>query len=493
MVKDRVTTLIPDGAALNTPNIEIADITDTTGTYKVLRLKDIRPAGADTLIDFAVSRQDLWSLDPLTIISSAGIETLGGVELTGAEYVAYYTHTPINSQKFTISLYLMPSYTGSPVAVNNLFAFSGDINPGIDEQRVTSVVVRHLTDGNIEIQVLDNTGLEITSGTFPYTAVEDQAVRFEFTIDNTVREGQEMLKMYIDGIYTPCISPDDGLKNTLAQIPVIDRFDIGNIVGGTKSSNFTIQELAIFKDVIYTESHQIVPFPATLYASSTQSAYLKEILSTERLIELSKSIMDTSVKIIFEVKTFAGVWLPRYYDTVTTKWLDSDGTYAQSNFVTDFSERTLYHIWHEPADVRTKILLFSADGLTNSVFERTDIKYDWYLTSIPDIHYTLIYGVIRGSDNQKKSDFVVTAEINGRSVYADKILMFPEKKEAVTDERGYWEILLPTTTLMTVCTYFTFTLNPTSNTRIEMCTIPKVAQIEFEQLVKDYTYNNILV
>ena len=493
MVKDRTTTLIPDNATLITEDIEVASVTDSTGTYNVLRLKDIRPSGAESLIDFTLNRQDLWSLDPLDDISSQGIETLGGVELTGTEFVAYFTHQDINSQKFTVHLQWMPSYSGNPAADVGLFTFSGDIDPGFSIQRVNSVIFRHLMDGNLELVVYDNTGLEISSATFPFTAVEDHEVLFQFTIDNTVRENQEMLKLYIDGIAIPCISPDDGLKKTLALIPVIDRFDIGNVPGVASTSNFTIHEMAIFKDVVFTESHQVVPLPFTVYSADPQSAYLKEIISTERLIEFSQYIMDSNVKIILEVKQSNGIWLPRYYDTVTSKWLNSDGTYSQSNFPTDYTERLLYHIWHEPADIRVKIILFSIDGLVKSVFERTNIKYDWYLTSIPEIHYTLVYGVIRGSDNQKKSDFSVTAEINGRSVYANKILMFPEKKEAVTDERGYWELLIPTTVDMTTGTYFTFTLNPTTLPRVEMCTIPKVPQIEFEELVKNHTFADELV
>lgn len=488
MRKNRNATLKPLEAELLTDFLEITEIDETN----VLALTDIRPSGAKLLIDYTVDNQDVWSPEPLNVIHTDGIVTVDGVDLVNEEYLAYNTHEPIDEQKYTISYTFIPNYTAAPASVINLISLSGDINPGIDEQIVTSVTLRHLLDGNLEARVLDNTGILISSATFPINVVAGNTYKLSLTIDNTVDLDNTMLSLYIDGVFTPSISPTDAKKGTLALIPIIDRFDIGAIYSGTKSSDYIINSIALFSDVIYTETHAVEPYPITVYSTDPQEAYLKDIVSTERLISLTKLLVDDSVKILFEVKNSLGEWIPRYFDLVTEKWLDSDGTYDQANFLDIFNERILYHVWHEPTDVRVKVFLYTVDGYSNSIYESIDLEYDWYLTSIPEIHYTLVYGVIRGSDNKKKSDYRIEAAINDRTIYADKIVMYPENKEAITDDRGYWELLLPDTESMLEDTYVTFTLNPGDNPRIEMCYIPKTTQIDFEVLVKEYNYSNTL-
>ena len=131
----------------------------------------------------------------------------------------------------------------------------------------------------------------------------------------------------------------------------------------------------------------------------------------------------------------------------------------------------------------------SVDGYDRPYFDNAVLEYDFYLVDIPSVYYTLVYGLISGS-TEKKQDFRVTATLQGRVVYAGKINMYPETREASTDERMYWELLLPTTEDMSVGAHYEIIINNGSTaSRAVKVKIPKVDAIEFEDLVTTYTYD----
>lgn len=484
-MKERTANLIPSlTATLLTNDIEVKDA--------LLVSKDIRPVGSLFYIDYKDSKLDKWNdaVGTTNTLHDSGTVTVDGVTLVGGDYLSYGLNTYTDTGKYSIDLGINATYSASPTVDTVLFSMNADIDPSpLVTPRKDIITLVHKANGVLMLSVLDTAGNLIGSFETDFNPIAGELYRFLVTVDSTVAVNSKMITIFLNGIEVFAQTPSTGLRLNASTVVQPDIITIGSKLLGAFESNFIADIIAIFNSILRTESHILnLTYPETIYSTEEQVAVINTgMFSTERVLDVLNFIASNDARFTFMVRDGNGnVWYEKYYDTVTERWQTASGNISTSNIDTDLTSINLYHLFYKPADIKIKIYMQSVDGYTQSVFELLSISYDWYLTEIPGIHYTMVYGLISGT-HQKKTDFRVTAELNGRTVYAGKIEMYPEKKEAVTDERMYWEILLPDTDSMTVGSFYNIVINPESSPRAVSVKVPKVELIDFETLVTEYS------
>jgi hypothetical protein len=490
MQKERTKKIQPgDKTEFVTSNLEVID--------NVLWLKDIRPDGSFFYVDYLVDKLDYWQspLKDSDIINDEGtLVPDEGISLILDEYIEYQFLEDYVGQKKTIEFTYRPQYTGLPTEKITMVSLIGDIDDSLDTIKRETVRVTHNIDGRLEVIVKNKPGDTIARADIVFDVEADEEYHIAITIDNTKSVNQQMIGLFINGVSQIFTGVHTGLRLINSEIPTCHWLRIGNdLLEESTDKYITIKYIVLFKEILYIESFiPVEEYPISKYSLDDEVAIIKDVeFSIETLLELEAFTSTDNVRFTFLVKD-NDIWIEKTYDEVIERWVVGNELFDSSIDYNILNRRRLYHLHHKPYKMFIKVYLRSEDGFVREHFNNAIFRYIFYRIDIPEKHRTLIHGLVSGS-SERRADFRIVATLNYRTVYANSINLFPETKEAITDERMYWEMLLLTTDEMPEEAYYIITINKGDQQERKVnVKIPKVDEIEFEDLVENYSVDIVM-
>jgi len=450
-------------------------------------LQDLRPEGSLYLLRYSESINELWSQEAITPTETNG--TVDGSDYFVMDDDALNSYSfPVNSDKITIRGIFRFDYDTVPSTDRMLFTTTGDYagNPA------NSIRLTHLTTGNLRLEVFTTLVDLISEHEVLFEPISFSDYDIEINIDLTKSSGEIMTMIFVDGIKLISGVSEVGERLTDANMLPVEDFIIGGDKDGANLIHeFSVAEITVFEDIINTISFDIYDVPNYLYSIEPERLIFDDYMSSEYMESFySKTFENNTIRASFQFyNILTDTWDEKYWDSVTEKWqLVTDITdITQTTDFDDLNTVRLYHFYHEPVKTKLVVWMVSPDGFERPIFTQATINYNFKLIDYPEIHYTLVHGLIRGAI-EKKKDYRVTAKLNKRTVYGGKIEMYPETSETATDDNMYWELLLPTTEDMESETYYQITLSAENQpSKTVNVTIPKVEVIEFIDLTTNYS------
>ena len=146
----------------------------------------------------------------------------------------------------------------------------------------------------------------------------------------------------------------------------------------------------------------------------------------------------------------------KYWDG--SAWIDSDGSYAQSNEYADLTPAVLADMISVASRVKLIAILYSDDGSTTPTITSINIFYDFGVVDTPTINKCIVYGWIERNNNTKEN-IPITATLHAKSLYNDTTLITPTTIETTSNSSGYWDIELINNAQMANGAYYDFSVD----------------------------------
>jgi len=152
---------------------------------------------------------------------------------------------------------------------------------------------------------------------------------------------------------------------------------------------------------------------------------------------------NTEIKFVIEIDGVKKYWSG-------TDWINSAGTYSQSNSLSTINSN-INTILDGTVARRVNIytLLHSADGSDTPTISQLGINFDLVSTSITAIDLTQIEGYAIDASNAPLENTTITVNLIQDSVEYNGKLISPKIRTIKTNSSGYWTILLADTESMT--------------------------------------------
>ena len=191
-----------------------------------------------------------------TISLSNGKLTLGSGTGNYVRYAA--TNNASFTQQGTIRFKVTPNYTGTPA--NNVF-----INIGTVSDLTNGIWLYHASSTNIALTIKNSSNAFIIQDVGLGAWVPITGNEYEFELDIDISNG--ITRLFVDGKQFGTTQTATGIRTNTATT-----IQVGDWIGGTNPSNFSMRDLEIFDNVQHTTSYQVnsyTPNYTTQYALTT--------------------------------------------------------------------------------------------------------------------------------------------------------------------------------------------------------------------------------
>jgi hypothetical protein len=403
----------PDDFIFETPHAEIAN--------DKLTLKYLKPDDAI----FYCSWEEVGTLNGTWGAGSmVPLGTYGDVKRSAAEKFgdsglwlagndnSYIDYNAVDNasqalSKGTVEFWVMPNYDGSPTAPQWFFLL----------YRTSSVNNRiHIYNGSgkIVVAIYDKDGNLVINEQVTWSAVKNQWYHFSLNWSNF--KGKACF--YINGVR------QFNLTFATQRDSDVDIIRIGTSVAATEVSNFTMDELVIYKEMqrqgevsFDVPTEQITQ---TSISKDVQKISVKDIFKQDYLFTCdalkNDNLPNAWIKAFYRVNGQAF-----YYNKTTGQIAPSSETLGQANTLEEF-QQYLCNRTYDPQNTQLVILLVSYDGETSP--DLTSVTFEYSYT-MPDylLEYCEIEQDITHMNNGSKKNIEVNVTlINPEGTYKDTIL-----------------------------------------------------------------------
>jgi len=155
------------------------------------------------------------------------------------------------------------------------------------------------------------------------------------------------------------------------------------------------------------------------------------------LAEVSAKPVDTEIKYIINVNG-----IDYYYDG--NNWVQSDGSYNQSNFLVDLNEH-ISKLLTNPSDIRIKAILYSATGKNTPELDSITMDYDYAGANKEEVTICTVTGWITDLDNtiEDIQNVPIQVYLNKQAVkYKNNITIYNKPITVYPNQHGYFELKL---------------------------------------------------
>jgi len=262
-------------------------------------------------------------------------------------------------QKGTMRCKYKSSFTGNPP--KNLYLF-GVIN---NTSNVNTVTLGWLASGKPTIYINNALGTDyrIIPADNILTATTGQEIDFEMYWDLDAG----IIRIFVDGVLFFSVNNVVMTRNENATLIML-----GNLWAENQYFYGSITDFQIFDRVLHTED--FTPEKKTLYVKDVAKILSNEIFRTDEVISIEAGLTEIAgeaeLKAVL-VKDGIKIW----YDTVAGQMSLSDGSWTQSNTLSEFQQHLIGET--TPGNSQIEILVKSYNGDKTPILEYVEIVYSY--------------------------------------------------------------------------------------------------------------------
>lgn len=400
------------------------DNTKVEFSGSVSRLKDLTPSGSvfGSLINpSGVNAR--WGNGTLTGVNTGSVTYVGGkavflnslIDWAGPNNITNLYN--VGTIKFKITF----NFTGSPASNMNIFTLSQ--SSGVNN------VVRIYKDTSNAWRIYSTTsaGAVIQNGGVLGTTIHTSGIEYEFAYVWDFVSGYH--RLYINGVATSVArTAISALRNNFFE----------NVRIGSSNSNFSIRDVVLYNSALYTggsytpgyslpETRYAIDDPTILYNSTFESDAI-ELLSESPSSQPAGSSVQYCIRVNNQDKYYNG-----------SAWVNSDGTYAQSNTRAQINAAISSLDISSGASIGLKAILRSDDGsvrpsLTSNTFDYNFFQPPGACTAC------VVWGYVYNECNPVEG---ATVSFKSKSPFFLNGNLIAIDKTVETSATGYFEIELP--------------------------------------------------
>lgn len=448
------------------------------------QLKNLIPATASFYADYEVNIDGVWGDGILTGVPTGGASVVDGkldLAHNDLRYVGYDAVLNANSQQTgCIRFKFIPNYNGSNLVEQILFvicknAGSGDNLIFIRQRAGTTA------GGYLVLHMHDHTGALIKEVLLGYwAAIQGQEYEFELNYDLT--NGQT--RFFIDGTQYGSTITETGVRDNNINLLRIGSYFAPS---PTHVSNFSIADFVYFSTVQHISDY--IPdwsgIPHTPYSLNSPQIKAVSTLFVDGVEALEHIIIVSGLdKIQYTVEVNS---IQYWWNGV--EWSISSN-YAHTNTLVELNDNLINLDLVFGRDFRIVSHLYSENGFTTPALNNQILTYAMRGPDPTKPFECLVYGYLYNLFNQPSIGKKLEAVLTEVGSYDSKITISGLRKEVITDDKGYWEMLIPTTIDMQTGIGVQFTIRKivdisgkTENKVYEAKIIPKQTEVNFEELI----------
>jgi hypothetical protein len=392
-------------------------------------LKDRRPPNSTFYANYSTINGN-WGEGVLTGTPTGGAGVIAGrlfLALGTVRYVDYDANLNADSQQVGCVRIneVRPNYNGIPATTQNFLTISkahGDND--------NAVWIKHLSGtGNLNTQIRDATGGIIASITWgAWSPVSGTPYDIELNWDITTGA----TRLFINGVQFGATNVATGTRDAN-----IGLFRIGSDINGADTSNFTMEGILIFSTVQHTSNYtpDWSDIPATIYNITNPTTTYNAIIRMDGLCSITETAVKTGSDEIKYILRKNGV---SYYHNGSA-WTTSNGTYAQSNTITEINTNATTFTT-VPVNVQILDLKHSDDGSTTPTLSNVKITYD-FAGSEPTLTEAIIWGWYFDIAGVALNTKTIKVQVT-RWLYGTKTVIDDDYVNATITDEGYFEVTL---------------------------------------------------
>lgn len=411
------------------------------------QLKNRKP---DNFVFYASFNNDLnanWGNGTLTGTPFGGVSITTGTKKFGnasldvsADSVAYVDYDGDNIQSlreiFTIEYWYAANYSGAPASKRTFFAIFKDVTgyPNL-------VKLEHDTDGHLKLTIKDYMGVFLYNaedlGNFPAAS----GTFYHFSLNVDVYNGTT--RLFVNGSLFGGI-----LTGICVRDNTSDTIRIGGNEQGTTLSKGYIDEFYIIDRYYRGAVPFLIPSEEQIQTMYKLGDTIIETVEGVRAKEFRDISLTTVQKAVLDeinaIMVVDGV--DKWWDATlpTPAWIDSDGTYLESNTLADIVTNALALI-SSRAILKVKLILHSNDGLTQIKIDDLELTYDYQYSDIANVDHIPIFTEVDDyigelSDITLK---MIPDRVNVVEQMTNGISYMPKTQESTSDIDGYCQVDIP--------------------------------------------------
>ncbi len=392
--------------------------------------------------DFSSSIDATWSGGTGTGTATGGAAVSGGqLDLTGAtnQYVSYTAVDNADSQQVgTVQVGYEPGYTGSPAADRPMFTISkaaGDSD--------NLIFMDHRSTGQLRVQINDSTGASIFATDFgayaPTAGVEDEIeLNYDITTGNT--------EVFVNGTQLGGADVSTGTRDSSIAL-----LRIGNDVTAAGSPDAKFDNFVVFAVVRHTANYtagadaEEIPATKPGYSTNNPKLVLPGTFQADDLLSFTSDVTVTAPDEIRHILLDDGV--RKYFNG--SIWLNSDGSYAQSNTGADIN--TNIGLLDVGSALTLETFLHSDTGATTPSIISASIGFELEFGEPARPADCLVFGWIFDQKNLPIGNVEVRVTTPG--LYHGSHAVLGTGRTTKTDVNGRWELLLMETATLFIHPY----------------------------------------
>lgn len=369
-------------------------------------------------LDRAAGGSTSGTLNGVAAISSGTLDITGG---TGSWDIDGTGKVGADPNIVTIRFKYTPQYSGIPASHQRLY-----IEQQSSSVNSNQILIQHSTgSGNLQVSFRNSAGAAQGTLTAITTWSPTSGTTYEIELNVNTTTGTQ--KLYLDGVQQ---GSDHGATYTRSS--TIGFMSIGN---ASVNQNFVVDDFQRFDYLKHTANFASeVPrtIPATAYDTANPVLQPNTSVVLDSLDSFTTSETIAGSDNIKYILRFSGQ--DTYHDGV--EWVNSDGTYAQSNTASEISTNIGDLDLTTGGSLIVKILFHSDTGATTPSLDSLQLDYSFYNTGT-EPNKCILYGEVL--DNCCQPVVGATVTVDGDDYFYDTALI-SRGCETTTDSEGKWEM-----------------------------------------------------
>ncbi len=410
----------PNNYTYNADEIEISG-----GEQKLL---DRRPPNSTFYASYTSDINGNWGDGVLTGTPIGGASTIGGrLYLAGNDlrYVDYDADLNADSQQTgCIRLNdLRTGYSGIPATTQNfvlLTKAAGDND--------NAIWIKHLSGtGNLNTQIRDSAGNIIASITWgAWSPVAGTSYDIEINWDITTGA----TRLFINGVQFGATNTAVGTRDSNIAL-----FRIGSDLNAGDTSFFTLGGILVFSTVQHTANYtpDWSNIYETIYSLANPTTIYNAIIRTDGLVSLTETSSKSGND---EIKYILRKDSIDYYHNGSA-WVISDGTYSQSNTVTEVNTNAATFTT-TPVNLQIVDFKHSDDGSTTPTLSNVEVTFDFAGES-PVLTEVTIWSYLRNLDSPINGEVIKVRPV---WIIGDSTIITGDFISQITNPEGYFEFVM---------------------------------------------------
>lgn len=296
-----------------------------------------------------------WATYSNDIDFNAGYGNLTGTSFGGASVIDGYLDLTFNDTRFVKYSAIANTNMTNKFAIQFKITFPFDDIPPSDnfiidiESFPTNnnrfVLYQNSGNGNIILQVYDETGNAIVNSQFSYSCIADQ--EDQFLINVNIEDGQT--EIYVNDAQIGSTQTATGNRQNTN-----DDLYIGATRGETETSNFKIRDLIFYNDVQPT-SNEPYTLPEGPYSTFVPSIQSQLPINNVNVLDITENVVKPANTEVYY----------SFQDGTNTKWFDGNNVVLSSGYpeVNTADEINGFgHLFNFKNETLLNVFLQSTDG-----------------------------------------------------------------------------------------------------------------------------------